>query len=54
MTGGVCPVDGAGAGPEVVVFGAVVVVEVELGDAGLEEFEGFVDGDVVFGGTRWA
>ena len=39
----------AGAGPEVVVFGAVVVVEVELGDAGLEEFEGFVDADVLFG-----
>ena len=28
---------------------AVVVVEVELGDAGFEEFEGFVDADVFFG-----
>ena len=26
----------------------MVVVEVELGDAGFEEFEGFVDADVVF------
>ncbi len=40
---GVLPVDTCGAGPEVVVFGAVVVVEVELGDAGLQELEGFVD-----------
>ena len=44
----VLPVDGGGAGPEVVVFGAVVVLEVELGDAGLEELEGFVDAYVVF------
>ena len=44
--GDVVPVDGAAAGPEVIVFGAVVVVEVEFGDAGLEEFEGFVDADV--------
>jgi len=43
-TSGAC-----GTGPEVVVFLAVVVVEVELGDAGLEEFEGFVDAFVVFG-----
>ena len=50
MFGYVLPVDGAGAGPEVVVLWAVVVVEVELGDAGLEEFEGFVDADVLFGG----
>ncbi len=49
VTGGVGPVDAAAAGPEVVVFLAVVVVEVELGDAGLEELEGFVDGDVFFG-----
>ena len=35
--------------PEVVVFCAVVVVEVELGDAGLEELEGFVDADVFLG-----
>jgi len=41
--GYILPVDCGGAGPEVVVFLAVVVVEVELGDAGLEEFEGFVD-----------
>ena len=52
MTGGVGPVARAGAGPEVVVFGAVVVVEVELGDAGLQEFEGLVDGDVLFGGDE--
>jgi hypothetical protein len=30
----------------VIVLGALVVVEVELGDAGLEEFEGGVDADV--------
>ena len=42
------PVDGGGSRPEVVVFGAVVVVEVELGDAGFEEFKGFVDADVFF------
>lgn len=47
----VSPVDAVGdggragrSGPEVVVAGAAVVVEVELGDAGLEEFEGGVDG----------
>jgi hypothetical protein len=48
VAGYVGPVDGAGTGPEVVVLRAVVVVEVELGDAGLEEFEGFVDAFVVF------
>ena len=42
------PVDGTCAGPEVVVFGAVIVVKVELADAGLEKFEGFVDAGVVF------
>ncbi len=47
--GYVVPVDARGAGPEVVVFLPVVVVEVELGDAGLEEFEGCVDADVFFG-----
>jgi len=36
----------AAAGPEVVVFGAVIIVEVKLGDAGFEELEGFVDADV--------
>ena len=41
-------IGGDGAGPEVVVFLAVVVVEVKLGDAGFEEFEGLVDADVVF------
>ena len=45
----VLPVDARGAGPEVVVFGAVVVVEVELGDARLEELEGFIDTYVFFG-----
>ena len=43
------PVDTATAGPEVVVFGAVVVVKVELGDAGLEELECLVDTYVFFG-----
>jgi hypothetical protein len=55
--GDVLPVDGAicrsaGVGPTMLVFLAVVVVEVELGDAGLEEFEGFVDAFVVFGGGQ--
>ncbi len=49
MAGYVGPVDTAGVGPEMVVFDAVVVVKVELGDAGLEEFEGVVDADVFFG-----
>ena len=44
----ICPVDGACGGPEVVVFLALVVVEVELSDSGLHEFEGFVDAGVVF------
>jgi hypothetical protein len=39
---------GGDVGPEVVVLLAVVVVEVELGDAGFEELEGFVDADVFF------
>jgi hypothetical protein len=47
LPGDVRPVDARGAGPEVIVFGAVVVVEMELGDARLEEFEGFVDADVL-------
>jgi hypothetical protein len=46
LFGDVLPVDAATAGPEVVVLGALVVVEVELGDAGLEELEGGVDADV--------
>ena len=50
VAGYVGPIDVARAGPEVVVFGAVVVVEVELGDAGLEEFEGGVDAYVFFRG----
>jgi hypothetical protein len=49
LFGYVGPVDAGGAGPEVVVFSAVVVVEVELGDAGLQELEGFVDAYVFFG-----
>ena len=49
MFGYVLPVDDAGAGPEVVVFGAVIVVEVELGDARLQKLEGFVDAYVLFG-----
>ena len=46
LFGDVVPVDGAAAGPEVVVLGALIVVEVELGDAGPEEFERGVDADV--------
>src|SRR5437016_1512163 len=46
MFGYVLPVDGAAAGPEMIVLGALVVVEVELRDAGLEQFEGGVDADV--------
>ena len=46
LFGDVLPVDGAAAWPEVIVLGALVVVEVELGDAGPEEFEGGVDADV--------
>ena len=45
----VSPVDRGQAWPKVVVFGAVVVVKVELGDAGLEKLEGFVDARVFFG-----
>jgi hypothetical protein len=48
VTGYIGPVDVACAGPEVVVLGAVVVVEVELGDAGFEELEGSVDAYVLF------
>ena len=48
MAGYVGPVDGAGTGPEVVVFGAMVVVKVELGDTWLEKLEGVVDADVFF------
>ena len=36
-------VDGAVAGPEVFITLTVVVVEVEFGDAGVEELEGGVD-----------
>ena len=55
--GCVLPVDGAvcggaGVGPTMLVLVTVVVVEVELGYAGLEEFEGFVDAFVVFGGGQ--
>jgi len=46
------PVDTSGTGPEVVVFGAEVVVEVEFGDAGLEELEGFVYAFVGFRGSE--
>lgn len=59
VSGYVLPVDvqtsgAAAVGPQVIVFDAVIVVEVEFGDAGLEEFEGFVDAKVglaVGGGT---
>jgi hypothetical protein len=50
--GYVLPVDCRCAGPEMIVFCALVVVEVELGDAGFEEFEGFVDTDVIFGANE--
>jgi hypothetical protein len=49
VAGYVGPIDVACAGPEMVVFGAVVVVEVELGDAGLEKLEGSVDAYVLIG-----
>ena len=48
LFGDVVPVDAAAAGPEVIVFGAVIVVDVELRDAGPEECDGFVDAKVVF------
>jgi hypothetical protein len=48
LFGDVLPVDVAGAGPEVIVVLTVVVVEVEFGDAGPEECDGFVDAEVVF------
>ena len=48
LFGDVVPIDGAAARPEVIVVLTGVVVEVELSDPGLEEFEGFVDADVVF------
>ncbi len=48
LSGDVVPVDGAAAGPEVIVVLTVVVVEVELRDAGPEECDGFVDAKVVF------
>ena len=44
------PVDARSAGPEMVVLGAEVVVDVELGDAGLEKLEGFIDAFVGVGG----
>ena len=47
LFGDVVPIDGAAARPEVIVVLTGVVVEVELSDPGLEEFEGFVDADVV-------
>ena len=49
MSGDVVPVDACGTGPEMVVLGAEVVVDVKLGDAGLEELEGFVDAFVGVG-----
>ena len=44
--GHILPVDLARARPEVVVFGALVVVQVKFGDAGLEKFESCVDATV--------
>ena len=52
MSGDVVPVDACGTGPEMVVLGAEVVVDVELGDAGLEELKGFVDPFVGIGGSE--
>jgi hypothetical protein len=54
LFGYVLPVDtqtsgACGSGPEVVIFLAEVVVDVEFGDARLQEFEGFVDAFVRFG-----
>ena len=48
LSGDVAPVDGAAAGPEVIVVLTVIVVEVELRDAGPEKCDGFVDAEVVF------
>jgi hypothetical protein len=48
LFGYVLPVDAAAARPEMIVLGALVVVEVELRDAGLEELEGGVDAFVIF------
>jgi len=42
MFSDVVPVDACCTGPEMVVFGAEVVVDVKLGDARFEELEGFV------------
>jgi hypothetical protein len=48
LFGYVLPVDTCGAGPEMVVLLDEVVVDVEFGDAGPEELEGFVDAFVIF------
>lgn len=53
MFGYVLPIDLAGAGPDVVVFDALIVVEVEFGDAGLEKFEGGVDAAVAQVGVAY-
>jgi hypothetical protein len=52
VSGDVVPVDARSAWPEMVVLGAEVVVDVKLGDAGLEELEGFVDAFVGIGGSE--
>jgi hypothetical protein len=49
VSGDVVPVDTCGAGPEVIVFSAEIVVDVKLGNARLEELEGLVDAFVGFG-----
>ena len=40
------PVDGAGAGPEVLVAKAIVVVEVQLANAGFQKLEGVIEAGV--------
>src|SRR6185312_5767065 len=47
------PVNLAGAGPEVVVLGALIVVQMKLGDARLEEFKGCVDAAVAQVGVAY-
>lgn len=47
------PVDGAGAGPEVLVALALIVMEVEFGDAGAQELEGVVDAGVAYVGVAY-
>lgn len=51
--GDLVPVDGACAGPEMLVAQAVVVVQVQLADAGLEEFECVIEAGVAEVGVAY-